>query len=95
MVVENIVSLFGKNVIKNIIFICTFITNPYFNRNFKYTNSPYSQVFGNLEKIPNYSFNSRAYLMNQKEEYVEKIYKNNTTNFENFLGNITFLTFFL
>ena len=93
MMINNIISLFGKNVISNIIFIFTFSDNPNFIpvlESLK-NHSPFYQI---LEKIPYYSFDALAYFMNNKEEYLKKIYENNTVNFASFLKHMTSLQSF-
>lgn len=96
MMINNMISLFGKNMISNIIFIFTFSDNPNFIPVLESLkdHSPFYQILGDVEKIPYYSFNALAYFMNNKEECLKKIYENNTENFASFLKHITSLQSF-
>ena len=88
-----ILSLFKKEIINNIIFIFTFTDNfkdiPCL-KEIKYKDNLFAQMFEDINKIPYFAFDNGAYFNDDKES-VKKIYENNTNNFRNFLQCVSSL----
>ena len=88
-----ILSLFKKEIINNIIIICTFTDNfkdiPCL-KEIKNKDGPFAQMFEDINDIPYFAFDNSAYFNDDKES-VEKIYEKNTSNFRNFLQCVSSL----
>lgn len=82
-VLNKLFSLFGQEIRNNIIIIFTFADD--FNDipaliTLKDKTSPFHQILGDIENLPYFPFNNKAYFTDNKEGF-KKIYQNNTKNF--------------
>ena len=85
-IINKLLSLFSDDFIKNFIIIFTFtdsLTNiPAIN--VLKGNLIFEKIYGDIENIPKFYFNSFAYFTNDRINY-DSIYGENTRNFNNFL----------
>lgn len=90
---DKLFSLFSKEIKPNIIIIFTFADSfkdfPALKM-LKDESSPFIKVLGNIDNLPYFSFNNRAYFSNDRE-YFYKIYENNTNSFSEFFDYISTL----
>ena len=88
-----LLSLFSKEIKPNIIIIFTFADSfldfPALKM-LKDESSAFSKVLGNIDNLPYFSFNNRAYFTNDRE-YFYKVYENNTNSFSKFFEYISTL----
>ena len=89
-VINKLFSLFGKDIKNNIIIIFTFADD--FNeipalKTLKDKTSPFSQILGDIDKLPCFAFNNKAYFSSDRDTF-NKAYENNTKNFGKLLRYI-------
>jgi len=79
---DKLLSLFSKEIKPNIIIIFTFADTfkdfPALKM-LKDESSPFLKVLGNIDSLPYFSFNNRAYFTNDKEFFYETYEKNNNS----------------
>ena len=89
-VINKLFSLFGQEIKNNIIIIFTFADD--FKdiqalKTLKDKSSPFNQILGDIEDLPYFAFNNKAYFTDDKDGF-NKVYENNTKNFGSLLKYI-------
>ena len=91
-ILSKLFSLFGEDIKNNIIIILTFVDSfnddelPVINT-LKDQTSLFSKILGDFDNLTHFSFNNNAYFTDNRNIFKDA-YKNNTTNFENFLNHV-------
>ena len=89
-VIKKLFSLFGEEIKNNIIIIFTFADDfndiPALNT-LKDQTSPFAKILGNIENLPHFAFNNKAYFSPNRNRFSET-YENNTKNFGKLLQTI-------
>ena len=86
-ILSKLFSLFGKDLVHNIIIIFTFtpdINNIQALTTLKDESSPFHEILGNIDNLNYFAFENEAYFSNNKEKY-EDSYETNTLNFARLL----------
>ena len=92
-IIDELLSLFGLNIINNIIIAFTFvddITDIKALKTLKDPNGPFKKILGDIENFKPYGFNNQAYFTNQIEAF-KIAFKNNTKNYKELLEKISTL----
>jgi hypothetical protein len=89
-VIKKLFSLFGEEIKNNIIIIFTFADD--FNdipalKTLKDKTSPFAKILGDIENLPHFAFNNKAYFSPNRNQF-SGTYENNTKNFGNLLQKI-------
>ena len=89
-VIKKLFSLFGEEIKNNIIIIFTFVDDfndiPAF-KTLKDNTSPFAKILGDIENLPYFAFNNKAYFSPNRNQF-SGTYENNTKNFSNLLQTI-------
>jgi hypothetical protein len=86
-ILNKLFSLFGKDLVHNIIIIFTFtpdINNILALTTLKDESGPFREILGNIDNLNYFAFENEAYFSNNKEKY-EDSYETNTLNFARLL----------
>ena len=83
LVLDKLFSLFGKEIKKNIVIVFTFVDD--FNdfsalNTLADENSPFIKILGNINELPHFEFNNKAYFTKDKEGF-ERTFDYNAKNF--------------
>lgn len=88
---DKLFSLFGKEIIKNLVIVFTFVDDfddiPALNT-LADKNSPFIKILGNINELPHFEFNNIAYFSKYKEDF-EKIFGYNSENFRKLLEKVS------
>lgn len=90
-IINDLLSLFGFNIIKNIIIVFTFaddFTDIKAIGTLKDQNGPFKQILGNFDDYKFYAFNNQAYFTDNIENF-KIAFKNNTKNYKELLEHIS------
>lgn len=87
-VLDKLFSLFGNNIKKNVVIILTFVDDFNDISTLKMLNYEkiYFNLLGNINELPHFEFNNRAYFSSDKE--YSEIFENNSKNFSKLLNHI-------
>ena len=88
---EQLATLFGKDIINNIIVIFTFAEDyKEFDalKALKSKEGDFYECFGDMDNIPYFTFNNMAYFSDERA-FVKKMFENNNTNFSRFFNTVS------
>lgn len=90
LVLDKLFSLFGKEIKKNIVIIFTFVDD--FNDipaliTLTDEKSPFINILGNINELPHFEFNNKAYFSKDKEGF-EGIFNKNASNYGKLLKHV-------